>query len=466
MKTKTISSDLLSLNDRRLDSGPYLSGAFEAKIILNRLTAKKEPLYKTTKGGMNGIFSGPRFARAYVDDPAYGVPFLGSTDILMADLATLPMLSKRQVRQQPELVIDENWTLITCSGTIGRMVFSTLDMKGMAGSQHFMRVVPDADKILPGYLYVYLSSKFGVPQVVSGTYGAIIQHIEPQHIANLSVPRLGKVEQQAHELITEAAQLRVEANGKFQRAGALVNRHFGFPAKLALSHRVFSTSKASSHLGVRRIDATFHESIAQMSDALLRQAKKLDNLIDIVTGIGETARLRQVFVDSPTYGVPFLTSGEIFRLTYEPERFLSKRLLPADGSWAVKEGDTLIARSGQVGGIIGRGVWADKRLEEICVSVDVLRLHPHAEKIKAGYLFAYLCLTDVGYRQLARTAAGSSIPHLLTEYVEQLKIPRASSAIEEQADKLVWEAGRNRAEAQAKEMQARQLVEHAIEGIR
>ncbi|MEB3175588.1 MAG: restriction endonuclease subunit S, partial [Cyanobacteriota bacterium] len=168
-------SSQIDENNLRLDPAPYLSGASEAKAILAKLTAKKEPLKEITKA----IFSGPRFSRNYVQDPEYGVPFLGSVDILEADLSHLPLISKKIVENNPNLLIEENWTLITCSGTIGRMVYSRAEMKGMAGSQHFMRVVPDPEKILPGYLYAYLSSKFGIPQIVSGTYGAIIQHIEP-----------------------------------------------------------------------------------------------------------------------------------------------------------------------------------------------------------------------------------------------------------------------------------------------
>lgn len=148
-----VMSSWMESNGRRLDSSPYLSGAFEAKVILEKLSAKKQALHEVTKGGLKGIFNGPRFSRNYVEDPEYGLPFLGSTDILAADLSNLPLLSKKQVASHPELLIYEGWTLITCSGTIGRMVYSRSDMTGMAGSQHFMRVVPDPDKILPGYLY-------------------------------------------------------------------------------------------------------------------------------------------------------------------------------------------------------------------------------------------------------------------------------------------------------------------------
>lgn len=457
---RAIPSAWLENNGRRLDCGPYMSGAVEAKELLKR--HKTEVLSGLTAGHNGGIFNGPRFPRVYVDDPTNGVPFLGSTDILDADLSNVSLLSKKQVEANPALVLDEGWTLITCSGTIGRMAYARSDMKGMAGSQHFMRVAPDITKITPGYLYAYLSSRFGVPIVVSGTYGAIIQHIEPHHIADLPVPRLGAVEDQAHEMIQSAADLRVEAAELLKTAGQMVNDQFGFPEKLALSHRVFSCSTASSTLVLKRLEATFHDAVAQESDRLIAGVPRKDEFSTLGIAISETGRLKQVFVEEE-YGAPFLTSGEIFRQRYEPTRFLSSRLLPDESEWATQEGDLLLARSGQVGGIIGRGVWADRRFAGGCVSVDVLRLGAQNSQILPGYLYAYMFLTDVGYRQLIRTAAGSSIPHLSAPDVSRLLIPRCDSALEAEVNELVWNAGHKRAEAQEKEDQARTLVERAIE---
>jgi type I restriction enzyme S subunit len=461
MKTKTVPRSWLDINGYRLDSQPYLQGGIEAKVHLTKLPVKKDLLCTVTKDGMDGIFNGPRFARLYVQEKQHGVPFLGSTDILAADFSTLPLLSKKIVNRYPKLLIEETWTLITCSGTIGRMAYARAEMHGMAGTQHFMRVVPDPDQIPPGYLFSFLSSRFGVPMVISGTYGAIIQHIEPQHIADLPVPRLGKVEQQSHDLCMQAADMRTQASAKLQEAQTLINHAFGFPHKLALSHRNFSVSIASSTLARSRLEATYHDQVAQESDRILANLKRTE-ILHKVANIGETGRIKQIFVD-PDYGVPFLTSGELFLLQFEPRRYLSKKLLAQDGGWKIEEGDILLARSGQVGGIIGRSVWADKRFENLCVSVDVIRIRSHKQKILPGYLFAYLNLTDIGYRQLVRTAAGSSIPHIAPDDVRNLRIPRTSTETEGKINDLVWQAGNLRAEAQEKEDQARQIVEQAVE---
>jgi len=126
-------------------------------------------------------------------------------------------------------------------------------MTGMFACSDIMKVIPDASKIPAGYLHAFLRSDFGVPLVTAGTFGSIILHIEPHHIADLPVPRLGAVEEQAHELIQRAADLRVEAAKLLETAGRMVNSQFGFPEKLALSHRVFSCSTGFLNAGSQAV---------------------------------------------------------------------------------------------------------------------------------------------------------------------------------------------------------------------
>jgi type I restriction enzyme S subunit len=176
VKVKAVPSSWIQTEGRRLDVGPFLFGAVEARERIRRLDAPKQPLKALTAGPGGGIFNGPQFSRLYVTDPAHGVPFLGSSSMLLADLSHLPLLS-RKYADSPKLrhlEVQPGMTLISCSGTIGRMVYARPDMAGMWASQHIMKVCPDPARIPPGYLYAFLSSRFGVPMVAGGTYGAII----------------------------------------------------------------------------------------------------------------------------------------------------------------------------------------------------------------------------------------------------------------------------------------------------
>jgi len=213
----------------RLDAPPFLSGAIEARKLLERLSVKKEPLVSLTQGEL-GIFHAGRVKRNWVIEPEYGVPFLSSTDILQADLSRLSLISQRVVAENSRLIIRKDWSLITRSGSIGQMAYSRPDMDGMACSEHILRVVPNPDLILPGYLYAFLSSKFSVPLIVGGTYGAIIQHIEPHHIAYLHVPRFGEeVEARVHTLIERAAHLLSIYQTTIIKATENVFEHTGIP---------------------------------------------------------------------------------------------------------------------------------------------------------------------------------------------------------------------------------------------
>jgi type I restriction enzyme S subunit len=169
---RIVRSGWLDEGGRRLDCNPYMSGALEARDALKRLQTVDRLSTVTER-----IYHAGREARTWVDDPQYGVPFLGSSDILSADLSALPLLSKKQVERNPLFKLGKAWTLITRSGTIGRMAYVRSEMAGMACSEHVLRVVPNPELIPPGYLYAFLSSRYGVPLVVSGTYGAIIQHM-------------------------------------------------------------------------------------------------------------------------------------------------------------------------------------------------------------------------------------------------------------------------------------------------
>ncbi|NJL36211.1 MAG: restriction endonuclease subunit S [Leptolyngbyaceae cyanobacterium SM1_4_3] len=452
-------------NQRRLDGSPYLSGAFEAKVILERLPKeKRQHLREVTQGGLKGIFNGPRFARSYVDDPDYGVPFLGSTDILAADLSNLAMISKKQVKARPELLIDEGWTLITCSGTIGRMVYSRADMKGMAGSQHFMRVVPDRTKIPPGYLYAYLSSKFGVPLVVSGTYGAIIQHIEPHHIADLPVPRLGDaIEAEVHELVEEAAKLRTQASALLYSAIQKLEDTAGLPhLPRNYIHSEPDTSVASSRLLVSRLDGLFHSSYHKSAlDPLTKLPESLRTTVgEMAKSIVEPTRFKRVQVDNAEHGIPFFGTASIMWVEPEPAYYIPKKMAGIN-EYVVTGKTVLIPRSGQLSGIIGHPVLPYGPMIGGAVSEHGIRVMADSEII-AGYLFIAL-VSEYGRRQLKPRAFGSSIPTLDVNMICQVIIPKLPDQYIEEIGDAGWQTSQLRSKAIEKEHQARKTVETAIE---
>ncbi|GKT09777.1 hypothetical protein [Desulforhabdus sp. TSK] len=462
---KAIPSTWLEHNGRRLDCGPYMSGAIEARELLKK--HRTEALKNLTAGHGGGIFNGPRFPRIYVDDPAHGVPFLGSTDILNADLSHVALISKKQIEETPALVLDEGWTLITCSGTIGRMAFSRSDMKGMAGSQHFMRVAPDTEKVKPGYLYAYLSSRFGVPIVISGTYGAIIQHIEPHHLADLPVPRLGDVEDRAHELVRQAADHRVLATNLLKEAMRDVYSKLDMSIPVAPAKgEAPSITTQSSHFLFRRMDSFYYSSDnLKAREAFDAAGNRYGSAM-----LGDVAKVwipnifKRLYVDDPKFGYPYYTGKAIYELSPSTDLYL-RRDIADSNQLVLSRGMLLIQDSGQISGLIGRPVQVGKHLHGAACTNNMVRVHS-AEEYDSGYLFGLLG-TQYGLKLLKREAAGSSIPHLEESRIKELSIPWPQKNLRKLVGIKVMEALERRDKAVDLEDQARALVEHAIqEGCR
>ncbi|HOW51497.1 MAG TPA: restriction endonuclease subunit S [bacterium] len=459
---KAIPSTWLEHNGRRLDCGPYMSGAIEARELLKR--HETEALQSLTAGYNGGIYNGPQFVRNYVEDPAFGVPFLTTSTMQQSDTSGLPMISRKDAHSSKlrYLKVNEGMTLITCSGSIGKMAYARKDMEKAWSNQDIMKVVADRAKILPGYLYAYLSSRFGVPMVVSGTYGAIIQHIEPHHISDLPVPRLSEIENQAHDLIQGAANLRVEAAEIIAQISAEVERRFdlwdeSLSDKARIARNGFlTTSTALAESG--RFEATYHDAIAAaIADRVQSQP---NTRIDIVCKVKKPGMFKRIMVDGPEHGYGFVPGSELFTLAPKPVYWVSPRT-PNIEDCVMSPYWILIQAFGQLGGLIGRCIMTTPMLEG-CAATDLQIQLRFDNKLDAGYVFAIL-YSRPGYKLITRTPIGGSIPHIHPKDIESLCIPWPEADVRHAIGERIIEAWDKREEAVRLEDEARSLVERTIE---
>lgn len=468
MKAKTVPSGWLERDGRRLDCGPYMSGALEAKVLLQALNVRKDELQAVTLGGLSGIFHAGRIRRIWVDSATFGRPFLSSTGILQADLSNLPFISNKAVAENPRLLLSPGWTLITRSGTVGRMAYARPDMDGFACSEHVLRVVPDPEKILPGYLYAYLSSKFGVPLVISGTYGAIIQHIEPQHIATLPVPRLGELEQRAHRLVVNAAKLRADSAKLLQEAKEETSLCWGIDPQHQLrvrSHPDVKIVSATTLFRASRFDAFFYGTAATTSDTILADIARRHPVRRIGDGdisrvVFETTRFGRISVDDPSFGVPLLSIADMMRGDPRAESYISRKQA-LDVNAIVRAGWLILPRVGQLQGVFGTVSYVARQLDGVAVSDNNIRIVPLGVE-EGAYLWAALS-TDLLYQQIIRRACGTSIPYIDSKRVADIPVPWPSEPQRLSIAALVKDAMEMRSKASQQEAEAVRLVEHAIQ---
>jgi type I restriction enzyme S subunit len=453
--------------DFRLDAPPFLSGAIEARKLLEQLPVKKEPLASLTEGHNGGIYNGPMFRRNYVIDREHGVPFLTSSGILLADLSTLPLLSKKDA-MSPRLAylqIREGMTLISCSGAIGRMAYTRPEMSGMWSSQDVLKVVPNPDRILPGYLYAFLSSRFGVPLVVGGTYGAIIQHIEPHHIANLPVPRLNKeVESRVHRLVQEAADCLTEHSALLRKATRTLLDRCGLRAIDALEWH-----SNRQHLGWAEVRVSPESLRALNFDPRAKAIRRslsqcrtdpLGSLCDPRWFKGKCIFRR---VDaSPEFGLKLVGQREAFHIRPEG-RWISRKSIEGLGL-QVPPGTILIPSHGTLGEreLYCRALIVTYRTAEYAFSGDFFRCIPLRDRVLAGYLFAFL-RSPLAFRLLRTISIGGKQQEQHPAMMWRFPVPR----LDEQSEVLISEMVENACgrfdRALEAEDEAQQILESAIE---
>jgi type I restriction enzyme S subunit len=454
---RVVRSAWLEEGGRRLDCNPYMSGALEARDVLKRLP-KTDKLSNVT----DRIFHAGRERRTWVDDPQHGVPFLGSSDILSADLSTLPLISKKQVERNPLFMLGEHWTLITRSGTIGRMAFVRPDMAGMACSEHVLRVVPNPERIPPGYLYAFLSSRYGVPLVVSGTYGAIIQHIEPEHIADLPVPRFSPAtEDTVATKVDAASRSRAQAVELLREAVRRLHQEIGLRSPTpAVKLSKPDVNSVSSECFRDRGDAYYY-------GAKSTEARLAFDDITMNRPLGEIAKVfipgifKRLYASDPQYGSPYITGGDVFELAPTSDKYLMKRVA-AEYCLLLKEGMIVVQEAGQLGGLIGRPVMIGSYLDGFSCSNNMIRIVPEND-VDGGYLFILLS-SEHGVRLLSREAAGSSIPHTDENRVKNICVPWPSPTKRKTIGEPAVRARKLRDQACVWEQEARDMLEAKILG--
>ena len=417
MRTGAVPSNEIFAEGGRLTGAYHLSEDQVAVSTLKRSKLPKVPLQSLVRG--RGIFRGPIFSRRYVEDPVLGEPYVSAKDLVTASVRPSAYLSRSHGELLNELRLRQGMVLITCSGmNLGRAIWGRQDLDGLVGSHDLIRVCPNADVVPPGYLHAFLSGRYGHGFIRKQIYGGNIKHIEPAHLANLPVPRIGdKAERSANRLIEQAASQRSEAAQVRRTIIGELTASLGWgPPRAACG--LYAT--ASSLDIQRRFDAFHHGSGVRAARERLA-AGNSQRLGDVVEEVFEPNRGARRKVEDPACGVPFLSSSEVFRLDPVGDYLVSRNGTPHLERQLVTERDLLLPRSGQLGGIIGRAVLPLPTYYGSAASEHLVRIRCRTRE-DAFFAWAVFA-TEPGYYAAIGTAFGSSIPSLDCALLADLQVP-------------------------------------------
>lgn len=160
-----------------------------------------------------GVYYPGRHKRNYVANSDLSLPFYSGSQILQIRPFNLKYQPK-DYKPAKNHIVEKDWILITRSGSTGRVIIVNDIMAGTMISEHVIRVIIDPELIDPYYVYAYLASdKIGKVLMEKGIYASVVDHISPQFVRTIPIPRLKpEKEKEIADKVREAEKKRAWAN--------------------------------------------------------------------------------------------------------------------------------------------------------------------------------------------------------------------------------------------------------------
>jgi len=409
MKISTVKFKEVKSAGIRLDAPVHLSDGILAKRLI-----RNSPYHLLKIGDVaERVWHAGRWRRVYVTNPEHGITLLGSSAILKSDLSNEKMISLKYTDDIEDKKLQKGWTLISCSGTIGNCAFANAQHAEKLASQDVIRLKPN-NILREGLVYAYLASKYGYSMLTQGTFGSVIQHIEPQNVEAIPIPEFPDTfQQEVDDLIQESARLREEAADALEEAVRYFDEKYSIKDGLT---KCFSLKLSQLKLGI----AAYNNNL-EVDEFIDKYKKDSIRLKDITSKIFAPPMFKHIYLDKNN-GFPFMTGSELTQFNLRYYRWLSPRGVKDIKDYIVNKGTLLLYKSGTTdGGILGNVFIADKKLDGCCLSDHVIRIVFNDEDM-AYWAFAFL-KSKGAVKMLQRLATGTMIPFITPERISEIQIP-------------------------------------------
>lgn len=454
MKTATISFKEVKGFGCRFDAPVHLSEGVTAKRLMQSCPYKLLTIGDVSKR----VWHAGRWRRVYVNTPKNGVILLGSSAILKSDLSKEKMISIKYTEDKEDKALKKGWTLISCSGTIGNCAFANAQHAEKLASQDVIRVNPN-NILREGVIYAFLASKYGYSMLTQGTFGSVIQHIEPENVEAIPIPQFPDTfQKEVDDLMQESARLREEAMDALEAAKEELSLFIGVSHKSNKYKTDIVSSKEIWNSLQHRLDPP-----ALMNDGVVTM-DKVTSIFPHKT-IGEiNAKVHRPGIFKRSYvenGIPYIKGSEIF-LTNPFRRCeqLSKTRTPFVEEMALSEGLILITCAGSVGNI--KMITKEYEDKEAIGSQDIIRLISNDDLYTREYLYTYLQMPFV-FDYIQSMKYGSVIERIEPFHVESIPVVEPTKDLSAKISSLIRQYMDKTYRAFNCEEQAISMVEQEIE---
>ena len=466
MKIGSISISTVPNNGYRIDPSLHLSEGVSVRAKLSIYPYGLVPVSKCS----SKIFIGNIFSRVFVGDQEYGIPYLSASETVRADLETGRFLSKKQAAELNYLMLEKDWILITCSGTLGNVSYTNKNYCGKIATHDLIRIVPSNTTIRKGCLFAFLASKYGYFQITQSQFGGVVKHINESQTGDILVPKFpDELQKDIDELVLEAARLREEATEDLKKAEKtfkrkadlrdLVTDDYDYFGHRSNQREVSCFTRSIQDIGTTTINAFNHsERIRNLKASMTCKIIPLKDALKEGRTYG-TSGLPNIEV-KPGHGIMLINQKDMFDNIVKG-KWISSR--GSDPENVLEYGEILIACDGTLGEnvLFCRAVFANEDLKGSYVSSHFLRLKVNDE-IPSGYLYCWLN-SDYGFRLIRNTQAGTKLCHPINKLFLDIPVPIVEKNSMLEIDRLVREAHTKRYQANQKELKAISMVEQEIE---
>lgn len=466
MKIGVVHNTSIFVDSNRIDPSFHLNDA----LVYNR-TLKNTPFeLLPIRDVVDRVFLGNIFSRTFVTK-GNGVPYLSASDTVLQDLDTGRYLAQKQVDKLHYLMLDKDWILVTCSGTLGKITYTNDTFKDYIATHDLIRVIPSNDKsVLGGVVYAFLSGKYGNTQLTRSKFGGVVKHINADHVESVLIPKFAKdFQQEVDSLVKESAQLRFDATELLKEAEILLKSEASLKDLTPEDYDYFGPRVSGRKLAAFVVD---RKDISVTSIHAFNYSRRIKELVNRLPC--QTVPLKEVLDDNqlaspssvpvtetkPGYGVKLINQSDIFNVKIGG-KWISK--LKVNMSNLLTYGEVLIAKIGTMGEneSFCRSVFVGEELEGQLVSSAFFRLNT-VDDIPSGYLYAWLA-SDYGFRLIRATQAGTKLLYPIPKLLQEIPVPIIAKDKMEEIDRMVREAHTMRYQANQKELKAIAMVEAEIE---
>lgn len=453
MKTAAISFKEVKGFGCRFDAPVHLSEGVSAKRLMQSCPYKLLTIGDVSKR----VWHAGRWRRVYVNNPKNGVILLGSSAILKSDLSKEKMISIKYTEDKEDKALKKGWTLISCSGTIGNCAFANAQHAEKLASQHVIRVNPN-NILREGVVYAFLASKYGYSMLTQGTFGSVIQHIEPENVEAIPIPQFpDSFQKEVDDLMQESARLREEAMDALEEAKELIANFCKIEYESICIEKSLSTSikNVRSTLNTRFDPTIYINKGVHWVKSTQRQSVCIGelNIKMWYPGIFKRAYVKD--------GLPYMKGSSVFDVNpFKTCDHLSKARTPKlDDLW-LKEGMLLITCAGACGLI--KMITKEYEDKGAIGSPDIIRLVSNDSLFTSEYLFAYLQLPPI-YDYMQSLKYGSVIERFDIENIKTIPIIRPTEELSQTVTEIVKSYMDKTFRAFNCEEQAISMVEQEIE---